>query len=195
MHGRAEALAQLAAAIRRSPHNLLSPRGVAELESRHLPECVAFAATLPPGPASLIDIGSGAGLPGLVIAIERPDLTVTLLEATRKKAAFLRETADALGLAEVEVIPGRAEQLGRTALAGGFDLATARAVAPLARLVAWALPLLRPGGTLHAIKGERWEQELADAAAVLASSGARVVHTPVEVPPVPQPRVVTIARA
>lgn len=166
-----------------------------ELESRHLPECVAFAAGLPSGPASLVDIGSGAGLPGLVIAIERPDLAVTLVEATGKKATFLRGTAQILGLEHVEVVHGRAEQLGRGALAGRFDLATARAVAPLARLIAWALPLLRPGGTLHAIKGERWQEELADAAAVLARTGAQVIHRPVELPPVPQPRVVTIARA
>ena len=171
--GRLEAFAE---AIEASPHNLMSPRGVAELRERHIPECVAFATQLPRGPSTLADIGSGGGLPGLVIAIVRPDLETTLIESTRKKAAFLAETAQILGVT-VEVVAQRVEDLGDPYL-GSFDLVTARAVAPLERLIPWAVPLLAPDGELHAIKGERWQEELEDAQEALEASGARVVSTP-----------------
>lgn len=93
--------AWLARAIRASPHNLVSPRAKAELETRHIPECLALAEFLPPGPASLVDIGSGAGLPGVLVALRRPDLTVTLIEATSKKARFLQRAGLALSLIHI----------------------------------------------------------------------------------------------
>lgn len=194
-----ERLGRLAQAIAVSPHNLVSKRAKAELESRHIPECVRFAAMLPTrGP--LLDIGSGGGLPGLVIAIVRPDLEVHLLEATGKKVAFLRETASALGV-HAEVHKGRAEELAKSPLAGRFPLVTARAVAPLERLIRWAAPYLARDGALYAIKGEKWAEEVGSAAPRLADLGLTVTADPSSDPhlaPSPtdplRPRVVIIAR-
>ncbi len=165
--------------VRESPHNLVSRRALEELESRHVPECLGLAAMLPTGPARLLDVGSGGGFPGLVIAAVRPDLEVTLLEGTRKKAVFLRDTAGDMGLGDVRVVNGRAEELsGDVSLAGMFDLVTARAVAPLRRLVPWTLPFLGPSGRLYAVKGEQWEAELLDAEPVMAQLGAVLLEAP-----------------
>lgn len=191
-----ETFAAFLDAVRASPHNLVSRRALEELETRHLPESRALAKMLPPGPARLVDIGSGGGFPGLVIAVAREDLAVTLVEATGKKAAFLAATAADLGL-DAEVIHGRIEDLGADRLPGGFDLATARAVAPLVRLVAWAMPALRPGGSLYAVKGDRWREELEEASAVIADLGAVVTSTPDDRDGAYEgiaPRVVTIRR-
>lgn len=175
---RTDLLDRYACLVESSPHNLMSPRGLAELRERHIPESLALAGTLPPGPARVVDVGSGGGLPGLVVALVRPDLQVTLVESTKKKARFLAAAADELGV-RVEVIPERAEWLAEREPAG-FDLATARAVAPLDRLVPLVLPLLRPGGSLYAVKGRAWAEELDNARAVLTASGAEVVSTPDE---------------
>lgn len=171
-----EQLAAYAAAVRASPHNLLSARGLEELERRHIAESLRFSAGLPPGPARLLDLGTGGGLPGLVIAIARPDLAVTLLDSTAKKVAFVGETAMTIGVA-VETLHGRAEDLA-AAHGRSFDLVVARAVAPLDRLVGWALPFVAPGGVLHAIKGERWSEELAAALPQIKRFGANVVGLP-----------------
>lgn len=170
------ALEILAHAVERSPHNLVSRRAVDEVRTRHIPECVAFARSLPVGPRTLLDVGSGGGFPGLVVASVRPDLQVTLLEATRKKCEFLAETAAAMGV-EIQVLHGRAEDLARVH-AGSFEVVTARAVAPLRRLVGWTVPFLTPSGQVHAIKGARWAEEVADARNELRRHGARVVRTP-----------------
>lgn len=166
-------------AVESSPHNLVSRRARGELRERHLPECVAFAHTLPAGPARVLDVGSGGGFPGMVVAILRDDLEVTLLDATRKKVEFLRDFAEGEGLS-VEAVHGRAEELARTELGASFDVVTARAVAPLDRLVGWTIPFLRPGGLLYAIKGARWEEELAGATTALQEYGAEAVATPDE---------------
>src|SRR5690606_18961769 len=139
-------------AVEASPHNLVSRRARGELRERHLPECVAFAATLPSGPARGLDVGSGGGLPGRVVAVLRPDLEVTLLDATRKKVEFLQSFAAEQAI-PVTAVHGRAEELARTELGSSFDVVTARAVAPLERLVGWTIPFLRAGGLLYAIKG------------------------------------------
>ncbi len=123
----------------------------------------------------------------MVIAARRADLEVTLLEATRKKVDFLREVGVALGI-EYRVVHGRAEDLRRGDLASSFDLATARAVAPLPRLLGWTVPLLRPGGLLYAIKGARWREEVATAAEALRDWGAEVGATPGEVGDLGDPR-------
>lgn len=170
-----EQLAAFAAAVRASPHNLLSERALTELESRHIAESAAFAATLPRA-SSVLDLGTGGGFPGMVIAITRPDLDVTLLDATRKKIEFLRDFASTVGL-DVKALHGRAEQLQRQ-YAASFDIVTARAVAPLERLVGWAVPFLRPGGQLHAIKGERWPAELKAALPAIQQLGATVADVP-----------------
>lgn len=176
-------LAAFAEAVRGSPHNLLSERALEELESRHIAESRAFGATLPSG-ASVLDLGTGGGFPGMVIAITRRDLDVTLLDATRKKIDFLQEFATSAQI-PVQTLHGRAEELHREH-AGAFDVVCARAVAPLDRLVPWAVPFLKPGGTLHAIKGKRWPAELKAAVPVIQRLGAKVVAVPAQ--DVPGPR-------
>ena len=166
--------------LRRAPHNLMSPRGLAELEERHFPECRRLAGSLPfvaTRRQRLLDVGSGGGLPGLVIAIERSDLDVHLLEATAKKVDFLRQTCERLDL-PVQVHHGRAEELLRSSLGGTFDVVTARAVAPLDRLLTWSIPFLRPRGLLYAVKGDRWREEVDAASATLRRLGASIVATP-----------------
>jgi 16S rRNA (guanine527-N7)-methyltransferase len=187
--------------VRASEHNLVSRRARDELEARHVPECVQLASLLPKGPQRLLDLGSGGGFPGMILAIVRPDLEVHLLDATAKKTAFLAAAAAELGIA-VSVHTGRAEELAvQPELRASFDVVTARAVAPLGRLAGWALPFLRPGGILCAVKGERWEEELADARQIIAKLGASVVATPNDAlradgttPPEAAPRVVMLAR-
>ncbi|MEZ0074518.1 16S rRNA (guanine(527)-N(7))-methyltransferase RsmG [Planotetraspora sp. GP83] len=148
---------------------LLGPREVPRIWDRHLLNCAVVAEALGED-TTVVDIGSGAGLPGLVLAIVRPDVTVTLLEPLLRRTVFLSECAEALKLANVEVLRGRAEELAgkRT-----FDVATARAVAPLDRLLAWSLPLLRDGGELLAMKGERAAEELEATRPQLKASGVR----------------------
>lgn len=169
-------LERYATLVEGSPHNLMSRRGLEELRTRHIPESVAFAALLPSEAVDLLDVGSGGGLPGLVVAAVRPDIHVTLLDATTKKTDFLREAALDLGL-DVRVVNQRAEE-ARRSLAKSFDVVTARAVAPLDRLLGWTMPFLRPGGLLYAIKGERWAEELESAVPELAVWRAEVVATP-----------------
>lgn len=120
--------------------------------------------------------GPAAGS-GLVLAIARPDLRVTLVEATQKKAAFLSLVSDAMGVANVTVLAERAEQLGRSDLRGAFDVVTARAVARLNALVPLVLPFARPGGLVLLIKGQRADEELAEAASVLTRQRARHEQT------------------
>lgn len=117
--------------------------------------------------ASLVDVGSGGGVPGIPVAIARPDLRVTLVEATQKKAAFLASVAGALGLAGVSVRAERAEPLAKGPLRATFDVATARAVGKIAVLAPLMVPLVKPGGRVLLIKGQRAGEELAEAEAVL----------------------------
>ncbi len=121
----------------------------------------------------LADVGSGGGVPGIILAAARPDLRVTLVEATQKKAAFLEAVAAALGLANVTVRAVRAEALHHSEVAGTFDVVTARAVAKLAMLVPLVAPLVRPGGRLLLIKGQRADEELAAAKSALGKHGIR----------------------
>ncbi|WP_214319100.1 16S rRNA (guanine(527)-N(7))-methyltransferase RsmG [Nonomuraea sediminis] len=148
---------------------LLGPREVPRIWDRHLLNCAVVEEAIPEG-VRLVDIGSGAGLPGLVLAIVRPDLSVTLLEPLLRRTVFLQECVDALKLDNVEVLRGRAEELAGKR---EFDVACARAVAPLDRLLKWSLPLLGEGGELIAMKGERAAGELAEAEAQLKSAGVR----------------------
>jgi 16S rRNA (guanine527-N7)-methyltransferase len=146
---------------------LVGPREASRIWSRHVLNCAVVQAVLPSG-ASVVDVGSGAGLPGVVLALARPDLAVTLLEPLLRRATFLTEVVGELGLQRVEVVRARAEELaGRTS----FDVATARAVAPLSRLVPWCLPLCRPGGELVAMKGSGVAEELAAAQQAITRHG------------------------
>ena len=147
---------------------LVGPREVDRMWERHVLNCAVIAPAFPEG-ASVVDVGSGAGLPGVVLAIARPDLRLVLLEPLLRRASFLEEVVERLGLASVEVRRGRAEDLHG---APGVDVVTARAVAPMERLVRWCLPLSRPGGSLLAMKGARAEQELDEAGPVLHELGA-----------------------
>jgi len=117
---------------------------------------------------------------------------VHLLEATTKKAQFLMDASRTLGL-RVTVHNGRAEELARGPLREGFDIVTARAVAPLDRLIGLCAPFVARGGQIHAIKGERWRAEVTDATSVIARTGFRVLGTPDQAPDL-DPRVVVLGR-
>ena len=185
--------------VRESPHNLVSRRARDGLESRHVPEAVALAGLLPVGQRRLLDVGSGGGFPGMVVAIVRPDLEVHLLDSTRKKVTFLQEAATALDI-NVVVHHGRAEELARhEEFAHSFDLVTARAVAALGDLLDITLPFLTDDGVLYAVKGERWAEELAAAEQALRRAGGVVLATPDDLghttgPTQERPRVVMIGR-
>jgi 16S rRNA (guanine527-N7)-methyltransferase len=148
---------------------LIGPREVERLWDRHLLNCVALS-ELVPDRARVVDVGSGSGLPGLVLAIARPDLDVTLLEPLLRRTIFLAECVETLELRNVEVLRGRAEEWARRM---GADVVTARAVAPMDRLVGWCLPLLRGGGTMLALKGDAASEELASVQNILKACGAR----------------------
>ncbi|WP_242908644.1 16S rRNA (guanine(527)-N(7))-methyltransferase RsmG [Actinomadura terrae] len=151
---------------------LIGPREVDRLWERHLINCAVVAEAIPDG-AQVVDVGSGAGLPGIVLAIVRPDLRVTLLEPLLRRTNFLNECVELLGLPNVEVRRARAEEVAKEF---SVDVATARAVAPLDRLAKWALPLLRPGGELLALKGERAAAELEEARPVLKRFGVQTTE-------------------
>jgi 16S rRNA (guanine527-N7)-methyltransferase len=154
---------------------LIGPREGDRLWERHVLNSVAGAALFPTG-ASVVDVGSGAGLPGIPLAVLRPDLRVTLLESLLRRANFLELAVEELGLGDrVTVVRARAEEHRAT-----YDVVTSRAVAPLPRLVGWCLPLLAPGGRLLALKGSSAAGELADAAGLLRKK--RLTGTVHEVP-------------
>ncbi|HEX5986045.1 MAG TPA: 16S rRNA (guanine(527)-N(7))-methyltransferase RsmG [Nocardioides sp.] len=147
---------------------LIGPRETPRLWERHLLNCAVLGELLPRD-STVCDIGSGAGLPGVVLAIARPDLTVTLVEPLLRRTTFLEEAVEALGLDQVEVVRARAEELhGRRR----FDVVTSRAVAPLPKLARWSLPLTRPGGTVVAMKGASAQAEVDDARRELRKLGA-----------------------
>ena len=146
---RAVAFAELLAGAG-TERGVIGPREVPRLWARHLLNSAVIGELVPAG-ARVIDVGSGAGLPGVPLALARPDVEVVLLEPLARRVAFLEEAV--AGLANVSVVRGRAEE-GHTRRALGLaDVVTARAVAPLDRLAGWCLPLVKPGGTLLALKG------------------------------------------
>lgn len=147
---------------------LIGPRELPRLWPRHLLNSALLAELVPAG-ATVCDIGSGAGLPGIPLAIARPDLAVELVEPMLRRTTFLVEAVARLQLGSVRVTRSRAEGLaGHRAV----DAVVVRAVAPLSRLAAWCLPLLRPGGSLLALKGSRAQEELAAAEGDLLRHGA-----------------------
>lgn len=151
---------------------LIGPREADRLWDRHLLNCAVVADLIRPD-AGVIDLGSGAGLPGIVLGIIRPDLSITLLEPLLRRVTFLFECVAELGLENVDVRRARAEEAAGS-LSG--DVVTARAVAPLDRLLRWGLPLLRPGGELLAFKGERAAAELEAVEPDLRGLGARTAE-------------------
>jgi 16S rRNA (guanine527-N7)-methyltransferase len=153
---------------------LIGPREVERLWERHILNSAAIAELIEPE-ARVLDIGSGAGLPGLPIAIARPDLRVVLVEPMLRRTEFLDEVAGALGL-PIEIVRGRAEEPGVRSRVGGADVVVSRAVASLDKLTRWSLPLLRPGGRMLAMKGERAEEEVVEGRRGMASLGATDVR-------------------
>ena len=126
---------------------------------------------LVPAGSTVCDLGSGAGLPGLVMAIRRPDLAVTLVEPLLRRTTFLDEAVDRLGLGNVEVVRARADSLHGTRT---FDVVTSRAVAPMDRLAGWSLPLVRSGGLFLAMKGSSVQAELDSAARTISAVRGKV---------------------
>jgi 16S rRNA (guanine527-N7)-methyltransferase len=170
--GDAAAKAELYANLLAGPgveRGLLGPNEVPRIWERHLLNS-AVVAELVPGPCSLVDLGSGAGLPGIVLALLLPDSEVILLEPALRRATFLEECVAELALANARVVRARAEQMAGELAA---DVVTARAVAPLDRLAALAVGLLKPGGILLAVKGVKAAAEARDAQAVLRRLGLR----------------------
>ncbi|HVF18750.1 MAG TPA: 16S rRNA (guanine(527)-N(7))-methyltransferase RsmG [Mycobacteriales bacterium] len=143
---------------------LIGPREGARIWTRHVLNCAVVAELVPAG-AAVVDLGSGAGLPGIVLALVRPDLRVTLVEPMARRTEFLTEVVAQLGVSEVKVHRGRAEEHASCA-AASYDVVIARAVTDLTTLHAWSSPLLRRGGCLLAMKGGRADEEIAAAAAV-----------------------------
>jgi len=164
------AIATLVAMLERDgvERGLIGPRELGKLWERHALNSAAAVPFLPTT-GRLIDVGTGAGFPGLVLAAMRPDQEVVLVEPMERRTLWLAEVVAVCGLANVVVTRARAEDLVGVLSGRGV---TARAVAPLDRLVRWTLPLLEPGGILVAIKGRRAAEELANARRVLRTLGA-----------------------
>jgi len=146
---------------------LIGPREAPRLWDRHLLNCGVLADVMPEG-ATVCDIGSGAGLPGLVLAIRRADLDVTLVEPLLRRTTFLEEVVAELELTNVQVVRGRADALHGQST---FAVVTSRAVAPLERLLVWSMPLVAPDGALVAMKGASVTEEIEAAAPVLRRLG------------------------
>jgi len=156
---------------------LIGPREVDRVWDRHILNSAAVGEIIEPG-ARVVDIGSGAGLPGIPIAIARADLRVTLVEPMLRRTEFLTEVVEELGLG-VEVVRGRAEEPAVRSRLADCDVVVSRAVASLDKLTRWSFPLLRPGGRMLAMKGERAEEEVAEARrgmVALGASGVEVVR-------------------
>lgn len=159
----------------------IADRAAAEVQ--HVGDALTVLPFLPKEAHRLADVGSGDGVPGIILAIARPDAKVVLLESTKKKAAFLQEVVTKLGLANVKVIAERAELAGRGELRDSCDVAVARAVGTMDFLVEWCLPLVKKRGKMLAMKGARIVDELPAAAKAIRmlGGGEPIVH-PVELP-------------
>lgn len=151
-------------------HGLMGPREVPRLWDRHILNCGVLGELIA-DLARVIDIGSGAGLPGVPLAIARPDLSITLIEPLLRRSTFLERTTTALALDNVTVVRGRAEEKAVRAEVGLADVVTSRAVAPLERLAKWSAPLVRPGGQMIAIKGSSAAEEIERDRALVGRSG------------------------
>ena len=168
-------------ANRRMNLTRITDRAAAEVQ--HVGDALTLLPHLPKNSFRLVDVGSGGGVPGIPLAVARPDATVMLVESTKKKAAFLKDAVKQLGLPNVSVSEWRAEDVGRSNSRESFEIAVARAVATLDWLAEWCLPLVKKGGKLLAMKGARAAEELLAArkAIQLLGGGEPVVHR-VELP-------------
>lgn len=149
--------------------NLTAVRTPGEILTKHFLDSLTLVSWLPPGPATLLDVGTGAGFPAVPLKIARPELRITLLDALDKRLRFLQRVTEALGLTEVAFCHGRAEDAARAdrcrlcglerPLRERFDVVTARAVAPLNALAEWTLPFARVHGSVIAMKGPEMAEE------------------------------------
>ena len=169
----------LADQIASSPHNLVSRGDREDVLGLHIRECVALAGALDIMPGSAwVDVGTGGGLPGLVLALVRPESCWVLIDATAKKVEEVRSSATALELRNVEVLHGRAETLARDPeLRGRFDGAITRAVGPLPVVMELTRGFVRAGGTIAAVRGRRWAEELAAARPAARALRVRDIHS------------------
>ena len=154
---------------------LIGPREVPRLWDRHVLNSAALAEAVPAG-SRVVDVGSGAGLPGIPLGLARPDVTLTLVEPMVRRVEFLKEVVTALG-APWRIVRGRAEERSVVRAVGSVDVVTARAVAPLPRLVGWCRGLLAPGAQLIALVGARAAAEVPGLVPELEAAGMRDVHT------------------
>lgn len=173
--------------------NLTSITEFPEVQIQHFLDSLAGLLILEPKWAPglcLIDIGTGAGFPGVPLKMVRPEIRLALLESTRKKAAFLRHLVSVLSLEGTEVLEGRAEEIGRRSESReAYDAAVSRAVAELRVLLELAVPLLRVGGLFVAYKGKDIGEELRMAEKALDTLHGRVVEVrPVQLPGLEEPR-------
>jgi 16S rRNA (guanine527-N7)-methyltransferase len=150
----------------------------AQAELHHVSDSLTLLPFLPQGAIKVADIGSGGGVPGIPLAIVRADAHFTLVESTKKKAAFLRDAIQQLNLLNVTISDQRAEDLAHSDQRETFDVVTARAVATMDWLVEWCMPLVKKGGKFLAMKGPKVESELpaAKKAMNVTASGAQIVH-------------------
>jgi 16S rRNA (guanine527-N7)-methyltransferase len=171
--------------------SIVDPR---EIVIKHFLDSLSATRSIPPGPLKLIDVGAGAGLPGLPIKLVRPDVALTLLEATRKKCDFLKAVIDDLQLTDVQVINARAEEAGRMEEhREQYDIAIARALAEMPTLIEYVLPLVKIGGIAVAQKSKEAEKETQRAAVAIATLGGRLREvTPVVVPELNEARYLVI---
>jgi 16S rRNA (guanine527-N7)-methyltransferase len=171
----------LTAANQRMNLTRITDRLAAEIQ--HIGDALTVLPYLPTGISRIADVGSGGGVPGLPLAIARPDAKFVLIESTRKKAVFLRQAAADLGLTNVTVLDQRVEDVGHGNEREKFDAVVVRAVASMDWLAEWCLPLLKIGGKLLAMKGQRITEELPVAALAIrrVGGGSPVVH-PVQLP-------------
>ncbi len=153
---------------------LIGPREVPRLWERHVLNSAAVAEAVPTE-ARVVDVGSGAGLPGIPLGLARPDLRLTLVEPMARRVEFLEEVVAELGV-RWRVVRGRAEERSVVTAVGPVDVVTARAVAALPRLVGWCRGLLRPGARLVALVGARAVAELPAMLPQLEAAGMRDVH-------------------
>jgi 16S rRNA (guanine527-N7)-methyltransferase len=163
--------------------NLTRIDTLAEAEVGHIGDSLTLLPFLPKSSFSLADVGSGGGVPGIPVAIARPDAKVTLIEATQKKALFLENAARQIGLTNVRVSTHRAEDEAHGPSRESFDIVTARALAAMNVLAEWCLPLVKVGGKLLAMKGGKIAEELPAAArAIRMLGGAEAVVHPANLP-------------
>lgn len=163
---------------------LIGPKEGDRIWERHIANCIPITTILPEN-VRLVDIGSGAGLPGIVIALARPDLKVSLVEPLQRRVDFLNEVVAELGI-PVEVIRGRAERVKKQ-----FEIVTARAVAPLEKLINISWHMIPKGGSLMAMKGESAAEEIAST--TLKKGSTAELHE-ISLPNLPIARIIQVKK-